>query len=56
MIKVEEDKDGAIKISWDKYDPMDAPLNDWTEEDFIDCLADAAEQELNQIETSELDP
>lgn len=38
MIEVRELEDGALEISWDENDPVESKLNDWTEQDFIDCI------------------
>jgi hypothetical protein len=41
MIEVEELDDGSLGISWDENDPVESKLNEWTEQDFIDCIRDA---------------
>lgn len=39
-IKVEEKEDGSFEISWDKNDPQESILNDYTEQDFINLIAE----------------
>jgi len=41
MIEVRELEDGALEISWDENDPVESKLNEWTEQDFIDCIREA---------------
>lgn len=38
MIEVKELEDNTFEISWDENDPLEKILNDWTEEDFINCI------------------
>lgn len=33
-----------MTIEWDENHPVASILNNWTEQDFIDCLFDAAER------------
>ena len=33
-----DNEDGSLTISWDSSDPVESMLNDWTEQDFIDCI------------------
>ena len=38
MIEVKETPDGSFTIFWDKADPVESMMNDWTEEDFIQVM------------------
>lgn len=38
MINCVLEDDGTLTISWDENDPVESQLNDWTEQDFIDCI------------------
>lgn len=53
-IKVEENEDGSLEISWDRYDPVESILNTWTEQQFIDAIMETANEVLKQNE-QELD-
>ena len=44
-IQVTETKHG-FEIAWDPGDPVEAGLNDWTEEDFIKVITEAANNVL----------
>lgn len=37
-IRVFENPDNSLDISWDKTDPVESQLNTWTEEDFIQAI------------------
>ena len=39
-IECVENQDGTFTISWDRDDPVESMLNDWTEETFINCIMD----------------
>lgn len=43
MIKVKEETDGSLTITWDQNDPIECELNTWTEEDFIDAIKQGLE-------------
>jgi hypothetical protein len=47
-ISVTENSDGTFTIDWDQNDPQEKVLNDWTEEDFIECLRSHCEEALRQ--------
>jgi hypothetical protein len=47
-ISVIENTDGTFTIDWDQNDPKEKVLNDWTEEDFIECLRSHCEEALRQ--------
>lgn len=49
-MKVIENKDGTFTIEWDEKDPIESVFNDWTEEDFIQVITEAAERILSQQE------
>ena len=38
MIECVENEDGSLTLTWDPDDPVESMLNDWTEQDFIDCI------------------
>jgi hypothetical protein len=38
MIKVTEEQDGSLTISWDENDPKESMFNTWTEEDFLNAI------------------
>jgi len=40
MIEVTQEPDGSMTITWDKDDPVESIMNDWTEEDFIQSFKD----------------
>ena len=37
-IRVSENPDKSLTISWDETDPVESQLNTWTEEDFIQAI------------------
>lgn len=37
-IEVTENEDKSLTISWDKNDPQESVLNDWTEQDFLNAI------------------
>ena len=45
-IHVTENDDGSLTISWDENGPVESIMNDWTNEDFIKVIMDAAELTL----------
>lgn len=45
MIRVIEEDDGSLTITWDENDPVEKQLNTWSEQDFINLLT----EELNKI-------
>jgi len=49
-IEVTEETNGTFTISWDENDPLESIFNDWTEEDFIQVITEAAERILSQQE------
>lgn len=49
-IKVEENEDGSLEISWDPNDPVESIFNTWTEEQFIDAIMQRANEVLEQNE------
>ncbi len=53
MIKALEQEDGSIQISWDDEDPEEAVLSDWTEQEFLDCIADGVSTAFEQLEKME---
>lgn len=46
MIDVKQENDGSLTIYWDENDPIESVLNDWTEEDFIQCIMQKCEEIL----------
>jgi len=48
MIEVTQDSDNQFTISWDENDPYESIFNDWTEQDFIDCLQSFLDQQEQQ--------
>jgi len=46
-IHVTENDDGSFTIDWDENDPAESLLNDWTNEDFVKVIMDAAEHSLS---------
>ena len=44
MINVIEETDGSLTISWDENDPIESQLNNWTEDDFIQCIMDKCKE------------
>lgn len=51
MINVTEENDGSLTITWDPYDPIESMLNDWTEEDFIQCMINTTKEVIQERET-----
>jgi len=49
-IKVEENEDGSLQISWDPNDPVESIFNTWTEQQFIDAIMERANEVLNENE------
>ena len=49
-LAVTEEKDGSFTIEWDENDPRTAIFNSWTEDDFIDMIRKAAEDEIIEYE------
>jgi hypothetical protein len=47
-IKVDENEDGTLTISWDPNDPVECVMNTWTEEKFIEELKSSAEKILKE--------
>ena len=45
-IQVTENDDGSFTIEWDETDPVESMMNDWTNEDFVQVITDAAERTL----------
>jgi hypothetical protein len=41
MIEVNMEEDNSFTISWDENDPLEKILNDWKEEDFINCIMES---------------
>lgn len=46
MIDVKQEEDSSFTIYWDQNDPIESILNDWTEEDFIQCIMQRCEEAL----------
>ncbi len=44
MINVTEEADGSWTITWDENDPIESQLNNWTEDDFIQCIMDKCKE------------
>ena len=44
MIKVTEEADGSLTITWDENDLIESQLNHWTEDDFIKCIMDKCKE------------
>ena len=44
---VEEEKD-VMTFRWDPQHPLTSVFNDWTEEDFADCLLRAAQKVIDE--------
>lgn len=42
------EEDGNMTIEWDETHPVASVLNDWTEQDFLDCFLEAAERVLEE--------
>ena len=40
-MEVKEKEDGSFEITWDPDDLVESVFNDWTEEDFTNCIMDA---------------
>lgn len=40
------EEDDTMKIEWDETHPVTSVLNDWTEQDFLNCFLEAAERVL----------
>lgn len=53
MIKALEQEDGSIQISWDNEDPEEAVLNDWTQQEFLDCITNGVLTAFEQLEKME---
>ena len=49
MIEVTQESDNKFIISWDENDPTEKILNDWTEDDFINCIQNYLESLTNGI-------
>jgi len=49
-MKVTEEQDGSFTIDWDPNDPVESVFNEWTEEDFIQCIKDRAREVLGEEE------
>jgi hypothetical protein len=49
-MSVTEFNDGTFDIEWDETDPALSLLNDWTEDDFIETIKQAAEEEISKAE------
>lgn len=43
-ISVNENPDGTFTIDWDREDPQESVLNDWTEEDFTNYIRSYCEK------------
>jgi hypothetical protein len=44
MIKVTEEVDHSLTITWDENDPIESQLNTWEAEDFIKCIMDKCKE------------
>jgi hypothetical protein len=51
-INVQETEEG-FEISWDPDDPLEGMFNDWTEEDFLAMLRNAAEKVIAEHENTQ---
>lgn len=51
-IEFHEDDDGNITIRWDEEDPkaIAAGINDWTEQDWLEFLTDACQDEAEDLD------
>ena len=49
-LDVTVNEDGSFTIEWDEDHPCAEPLNTWTEEDFIEMIRKACEDELIEYE------
>ena len=49
-LTVLENEDGSFTIEWDENDPRTAIFNGWTEDDFIEMIRKAAEDEIIEHE------
>ena len=45
-LSVFENEDGSFTIEWDENDPRTAPLNGLTEDDFVEVIRKACEDEI----------
>jgi hypothetical protein len=48
-----EEEDGSLTFTWDENHPATCVFNDWTEDDFIQMLRNAAESTLEQSELNQ---
>jgi hypothetical protein len=46
MITCSENDDGSFTLEWDENDPVESMMNDWTEEDFVRVITEAADRYL----------
>ena len=44
MIKVTEEADHSLTITWNENDPVESQLNTWEAEDFIKCIMDKCKE------------
>ncbi|MFZ9316486.1 MAG: hypothetical protein ACO236_04320 [Candidatus Nanopelagicaceae bacterium] len=51
-IQVEETDQGFI-IEWDPDDPVESIFNDWTEEDFLTVIMNAAQKVIDEHEIAQ---
>lgn len=47
-MKVTENENGSFTIEWDPNDELERAFNDWTEQDFIDCIVSKAKEILEK--------
>ena len=47
-ISVVYEDDGSLTIMWDESHPVTSFLNDWTEQDFVDCICQAVERSATE--------
>jgi hypothetical protein len=49
-LSVIEEDDGSLALEWDRDHPITSVFNDWTEQDFIDMLTNAAQRTIAEHE------
>lgn len=50
---VTEEEDGSLTFTWDENHPVTCVFNDWTEEDFIEMLLEAAKETIAKHEAAQ---
>ena len=54
VIKVELLGDGDFEIEWDENDPVEAQMNDWSEQDFLNAISEGCEQIFTELPLHEV--